>query len=486
MAAAYLGDTFRAMSRAVCIALVCLWAAHAHASPRSDPTIGRTVFTGATHDHPTSLELNPAALGLGVHTEVYFAALAALDQYKIDHRGVTTTESISDITLSPGGTFAVIWHPSEKITLGLQARSAPAERFLESHDALRYSTLGGYHRTAAADIGAAFRISNGFYFGISVSAQYARLRLRYARDSALEAGRDPVRGIASDCGGTPCGIEHLAASETYDVDVRSGWLSASNVLGANLGILVHPRRDLWFGLAYHTPPGLALQNVLTGTMSVQRAPRDGGGIVTGASTVYLSQPATFDFEARMRAREDIDLHLGARIEHLSRMSTYDVRGFGSAFADAGIPEWMPRARGFHSTLAMWAGIEQVELAQIVRGGGRIGFETSALPDERTTAWTIQPTSITADGGVQLVIYDQGVGRARVMLQLSYGLQYFPTVNVEQSEFDPNSRLTCYDSGFDYSTHACSETRRGYGLPTATGDYSRIEHAARFALRYELP
>jgi hypothetical protein len=486
MAAAYRGDNFRAMSRAACLAL-CLLAASAHASPRSDPTIGRTVFTGATVAHPTSIELNPAALGVDVHTQYYVAALAAIDQWKIDHRGVTTTESVDDATISPGGTVAAVWHTGNdgKITLAGQLRSAPAERFLESHDALQYSILGGYHRTYAGDIAASFRITSRLYFGIGLSAQYSQLHLRYARDTALEAGRDPARGIDSDCGGAPCGIENPAATEVYDVDVDTGILSASNVIGVTLGTVVRLPRDIWLGIAYHAPPGLAVQNTLTGTMSVERAPRDGGGVITGASTVYLSQPASVDVEVRTRLPYDLDLHVGGRWEDLSRMSTYDVRAFGSTFAAADIPEWMPRARGFHDSLAVWAGAEQVELGQTIRGGGRIGFETSTIPDERTTAWTMQPTSVTLDGGIQFVLIDRGPGFSRFMMQLSYGLQFFPSVSVDNSEFDPNSRLACYDSGFDYSTAACNETRKGYAIPTANGDYSRFEHAFRLGFRYEL-
>jgi hypothetical protein len=487
MARAYRDDTFRAMCRAACLALVCLMATRATASPRTDPTLGRAVFTGATEDHPTSIEVNPAALGLGLHNEFYSAVLAAIDQFSIAHRGVTTTDNVTDATLSPGGTFAGIWHTGTdgKITLAGQLRTAPAERFLESHDALRYSILGGYQRTFAADVAASFRITNRWYFGIGLSFQTSWLRLRYARDTALEAGRDPTRGIDSDCDGAPCGIENPAASEVYDVDVSTGFFSASNVIGATLGTLVKLPRDIWLGAGYHLPPGLAVQNTLVGTMSVERAPRDGGDTITGASTVYLSQPATWDVELRTRIPFDLDLHVGYHGEHLSRMSTYDVRAFGSTFSGAGIPEWMPRARGFHSTHAIWAGAEQIELGQIARFGGRIGYETSTIPDERTTAWTIQPASVTLDGGVQLVLFDQGPSHNRLLAQLSYGVQYFPTVHVDNSEFDPGSRLACYDSGFDYSTPACNETRKGYGIPTANGDYSRIEHAIRFGLRYEL-
>src|ERR1700712_3218629 len=84
MASAYRGDTFRAMAarRILILTLVCA-AAHAHASPRSDPTTGRAVFTGATMPHATSLGLDPAALGLGQYDQVYLAITGVLDQLHV-------------------------------------------------------------------------------------------------------------------------------------------------------------------------------------------------------------------------------------------------------------------------------------------------------------------------------------------------------------------------------------------------------------------
>ena len=43
---------------------------------------------------------------------------------------------------------------------------------------------------------------------------------------------------------------------------------------------------------------------------------------------------------------------------------------------------------------------------------------------------------------------------QIVLQATYGLQYYPTVNVTQSAFDPRARIFCIDSGADYSTNAC--------------------------------
>jgi hypothetical protein len=71
------------------------------------------------------------------------------------------------------------------------------------------------------------------------------------------------------------------------------------------------------------------------------------------------------------------------------------------------------------------------------------------------------------------------------MQLSYGLQYFPPVHVTDSAFDPRDQLDCQASGFDYSTPACAAARNGYAIATAAGDYDRMQHALRLALRYEL-
>src|SRR5579871_845310 len=89
------------MSRAFCIAVSCALAAHAvnaYAQPRTDPTAGRAVFTGATSPNATSIELNPAALDLGKADEVYVAATSVIDQLDIH----TRTIDLMTGTLSPG------------------------------------------------------------------------------------------------------------------------------------------------------------------------------------------------------------------------------------------------------------------------------------------------------------------------------------------------------------------------------------------------
>jgi hypothetical protein len=475
--------------------MLCALHAIALGSPRSDPTQGRAVFTGAATPNPTSIEINPAALGLGAAdvSEVYVAGTAVLERISIDRReldidtgALTGGDSVSGNLLSPGGMLGYVWHPAGRITLAVALHSSPAERFLENEEALRYHTLGGSYRTYAPSIASSFRLTNRVFLGIGLSIHTSFLRLKFARDTALAAGRDPLRGIDSDCGGgSACGVENPAATERYDVDVRSDYVALDNVVGT-IGVVVKLAKDVWLGVGYHTPPGLSIQNELTGTMSVERATRDGGGTIDGGASVYLSQPASVDAELTARLPIALDLHLGMRWEHLARMQAYDVRGYGSMFSGAGLPEWQLRPRGFHDsdwrTFAAWAGVEQVEGEFPLVLGARLGFETGSLPDERTSPVTIAPTSGTVDAGLQYR-FTRVQTTPQVVLQLSYGLQYFPRVDVTDSAFDPRAQLACEDSGFDYSTEACAAVRHGYAIPTAAGEYSRIQQALRVALRF---
>jgi hypothetical protein len=489
MARAYPGDTFRAMSRAICFALVCGVCAHAAASPRSDPTSGRAVFTGATVADSSSLELNPAALSnLPVdRLEFYASAAAVIDHYSIarDHLDLAAgtlikQPAISDTELGPGAVIGVLKNLKDRATLALQIHALPAEVFPAGVPDWQYHTLGGGQRRYGGTVGGSIKVFDQLSFGVSLSVIEATyLRLRYARDTAAAAGNDPARGVNSDCGGAPCGLENPLATETYDVDVSSSWFS-SDSLRPNIGLVYQFSKDTFLGVAYHMPPGLSVQNSLTGFMKVRQAPRDGGALITGRSTVNVSQPSSVDAEFRTRLPADFDLHVGLRWEDLSRLEAYDVRGYGLGFTAANIPEWTQRPRGFHDPVAMWAGVEQVEVHEIqrLRVGGRIGFETSAIGDDHTNPMTIAPTSFTADVGAQLRL------APGLYMQVSYGLQYFPPVHVTDSVFDPRDQIDCQASGFDYSTPACNAARNGYAIATAAGEYDRMQHALRLALRYE--
>lgn len=464
----------RILTLITCGSIAVSTSALAYASPRSDPTTGRSVFTGATVPSPTSITLSPAAIGLDtLGTKLYLALTSTLTQLAIDRRTLDLDTGalgagphVRDAQLAPGGDLAVLWHPNDRLTLGFAGRVPPPELQIDERRSLGYSTLGGGQRTYNATFAVSLRVTSAFFFGASVTHENTFLHLRYLRDSALDAGERSV--------------EDPAAAEEYDVRVRTPILATSN-LKVNIGTVFRVAPDVWIGLAYHTPPGLDVQTTLNGDMDVTRAPRDGGALVHGGSTVYVSYPASVDAEVRARLPEELDLHVGGRWEDLSRMQAYDVRGYGSVFSFNGIPEQMLRARGLHDAFAVWAGVEQVDVDERkpIRLGARLGYETSSVGDAELSPLTVAPAMISLDVGAQARL-------GAWVVQLGYGIGYSSTIPVTDSAFDPRDRLACIDSGFDYTTAACRSTRNGYAIPTAAADYRRLDHAMRLGFRYEFP
>lgn len=469
------------MSRAICVALVAGLAGVARAQPRLDPTAGRAVFTGAATANPTSIELDPAALETGTTAwDVYAAATAVIDQLDIHTRtldlgtgALVPGPEVHPVELGPGGMVAIVHRLKEGVALGGMLRTTPVEMFPGDQPALQYQTLGGGERTYAFAFGGGIKIADGLYFGASLSWEIRHLHLRYARDVSLESG------FTRTCNGAPCGLGNPLATEVDDVQVHSDLLS-EDALSTNAGLVYQIAHNVYVGVAYHTTPGVnAVQNTLHGNMIVTRAPIDGGSTVHGGGTVYIAEPVSVDGEVRARLPDELELHVGMRWENLSHLEAYDVRGYGTALAPVPGIEWVERPRGFHDPVAVWGGVEQLDAGETWRFGGRLGLQTSALPDSRTSPMAIAPRAYTADLGVQLRL----PGRP-VKLQLSYGFTYYPTVHVARSSYDPLDLPDCMASGFDYSTPSCESARRGYAIATAAGDYSRLEHALRLAVSYE--
>ena len=213
------------------------------ASPRSDSTNGRAVFTGATVAHPTSIVLNPAALGVGSSAsfELYVSALASLTQVSIDRRtldlstgALTDGPSVDDLQLAPGGLISGIGHPTDRLALGVEFRVPPGEQAPSNHEALGYHTLGGYHRNYLTTIGVSLRITRALHFGASLTHDMTSLRLRYLRDTALDAGE--------------ASTEDPAAAERYDVRARAPYLATEN-FRVSIGTVVRLYPDVYLGLA---------------------------------------------------------------------------------------------------------------------------------------------------------------------------------------------------------------------------------------------
>ena len=469
---------------AAALALAIAAPATAAGSPLDDPTAGRAVFTGAATPHATSILLDPAALALGP-TGVYFyvGGTLVLDQVAIDRKqidlgtgGLRDGERIRAVGVGPGGTFGA-WKlfPGRTLAVGVLVVSpAATPPFPEGEPGLAYHSLGGVHRTTElATLAAAYRVIRRFYVGGAVSLTRTRVRMSFLRDTALEAGRDAMRGVASDCGGAPCGVENPQAAERYDIDAFPTSLVAAENLTVRVSGVIEIYPQWWLGGTYRfASTGMSLE----GSATVTGAPRDGSVVRRGDALVLFDLPATIDAELRGRISEGFDLHVGGRYEDLSVFRSYDVRLLGFP---AEIPSWIERPRGFQDTVRMWAGIEQVDVGvdKPFLWGARIGFASPEVRTGRLSPTTNQRWSLTGDLGAQLRI-------GGVVAQLGYGIDFRPTVDVDDSEYNPIDRLDCIDSGFDYSTTACQRVRDGYAIPTAAGSYRRITHALRLGLRYD--
>ncbi len=463
----------------VILAQLALLSRLAVAAPLEDTTVGGAVFTGPTQAHPTAIQVNPAALGLGTRGSwtLYIAGSLQLDQIGIDRRKVDATgtavadENVSARVFSPAGTIAVYKVLSTNVALGVSFGLPLSESFIADRDALRYHTLGGYFRQWSPNVAVSFRPTERLYVGLGTSLARGSLRLQFARDTALEAG---TPGVQSDCGGAPCGVENPLASETYTIDTRGPWISSTNI-ALTAGLVFQLAERWWLGAAYQSPPGFLSALRLDGEVTVERAPRDGGGTLKGSAEVVYRLPQTFWLGLRGAVLPGFELVIAARYQNLSEQNRFDVRLFGGELVGTDIPEFYPRYRGLADTVAVDLGLEQTERAAL-RLGGRLRFESAGAETEALSPLQVAMHNVTASVGAELRL------SPRVVLTASYGLSYFlPTTG--GSGFDPLARIACVDSNFELE--ACRAAAEGRALPTALADYERISHALRLSLRVPL-
>jgi len=474
------------------VALVLAAAAPAAASPLEDHTAGGAVFTGPTQAHASSIFLNPAALvfaGRGLHLEI--GGSLRLDSIGIERQLVDPDTgqlgggggSVSTTTWSPGGMIAVYGTVfQERAVVGAAVHTTTFDRFPSGHDAIGYHVLGGYVYQGLFSAAGGFRLSDEIIFGLGVSLGYAGMKLDLERDTALEAGGDPERGIASDCGGAPCGFENPQAAETIHISTSTGdanGLFARENLALSFGFAFQVARDWWLTLSVVSPPGaipvrdyaLALQ----GSAEVEAAPRDGGEVHSGHAEVSFRMPYSVWLGGRGPLLAGYDLVASARWQNLSVHDTYDIRLYGGDLTQAGVPEWYPRYRGMRDVWQGSVGLEGRETGR-TRIGGRLRAETGATADRDVSPLQIDGFELGAAVGVELPISDH------VVIQLGYDLSWFPEVDSSESAFDPVARVACVDSDYDFAS--CQAVREGRAVPTAAGRYRRLRHGVTLSLRYD--
>ena len=458
-----------------------------HAAPGDDPGVGAAVFTGATLPHPSSLVGNPAAMPLGQPGNHLAASggltlgVLRIDRAQIDVAtgALRDGPSATPTTLSPAGALAY-WSASRKFAFGIAVDAGPGDAFADSDGdagsqaALRWTSTGGRYRASnliSAALGYGF--TSSIYLGAAISYTRTHLEFGFDRDTALAGGRD---GLASDCDGAPCGLENPAAAEHVELDATPANVFDNFVVTVGGIFQIRPR--WWLAVAYRSAPRVNASLELTGDATITRAPRDGGEVLTGQTSVYVSLPSSVEVGLRGPIAPGVELITGARWEDLSRLDAFDVRLYGRAFEDAGVPEWLRRPRGYRDPLRVWAGVEQIDYGQRWLGGARLSVATPSVDRERVNASTIERWAVGLSLGGQARI-----GRG-FSTQLTYTGRWFPGTTVDASAFNPIDQLDCIDSDYDFSTEACRQVRDGYAQPTAAGSYGRHDHTLRLGVRYD--
>ncbi len=485
------------MSRSLLAVLVIgtlLRGGAASASPLEDPTLsGSDVFTGVTEPHASSIYLNPAAIGLaGIGWHLFLGGNLRVDRYDIARLRITDangTESpvgaVTAQTMTPSGIVAG-YLKSDRVAVGLAIETPMAERFIADQEALRYHTLGGYHYQFGIALAASIYTLNRLYVGFGLSFLAERMRLRFARDTALDQG---TAGIDSPCppNDDPCGIENDGAVERYNILVASGgfqsfdWTSPFSVFGTSnlalsLGAMYRVTDDWWIAASYQGPPGILSSVSIAGRVRVDRAPRDGGARLTGEAGIDYDLPHTFHLGGRGPILPDWDLVADARLQTHQSHDRIDVRMFGGELAEAGVPEWYPRYLGFTWTGRIQAGLERSERGPL-RYGARLGWEKATLPTDRITPLHVAGMQLYLNLGGELRL-----GQS-VVLGASYHFGWFPTLHPNSRVYNPLDRLDCVDQQYQLDT--CAPAREGRALPLADGDYSRLQHILAVSLRYDV-
>jgi long-subunit fatty acid transport protein len=457
----------------LCAILFCARAALA--SPLETPS-GAAVFSGPAHPHVLSIYLNPAAIGLGSPGQHwYLGGGVRLDTLNFQRQ---TGPQVRDQIISPDITAGFFTNVADRGNIGVIFHTPFYQNFPDRSEA-GYHVLSGRFWQSLFSLGASWRASGRIFFGAGLSIGISKLQLSLLRDTALEAGSNNIRGIASDCGGAPCGIENPQAAQTIALDVRTRGLRqlfGADNLSLSLGVAYRPGGKWWIGVSYVSPPGVISPLRISGRATVIQAPRDGGQPLPGRATVTFRMPQSIYAGVRGPLLAGYQLVAQLRWQNYSRQEDFDIRLFGEAFRAApDVPEWYPRYRGFRDVFRADLGMESPEGGRF-RFGGRVRFDSGATSATRVTPLEINGPSVGAGLGAEVRLTET------VALTGGYDGAWFPRVTATASEFDPQDRLNCVDSNFDYN--ACEATREGRAIPTAAGDYQRFSHTFFLSIRYD--
>ncbi len=498
----------------------------AAASPLEDPNIGGAVFTGPLSPHAPALTLNPAALGLAASGN-YFSLSGSFrfDRYRIERQTARYGEdggcNASELCLRPGPTLTptttvpgltMSWYKvGQKISLGAALSWADLDRYVADEPALQYHSFGGHYRQAtplrvpdglgfarlwlpAPSVAVSYVFNRRLRVGVGVTLRWSAIELDFWRDTALEQG---LPGIESDCAGSPCNIENPVAAERYRIQANTPTLLAARNLVLNGGFLYRFIGDWWFAVHYQSPPGFLSSVSLAGIATITPAERDrrsGDAQVLARAEVIFQLPQTISAGVRGPAFGRYDVVASARWQTLARHRLLDIRLLPlSRNPDNPIevPERLPLYRGLSDVWTGEVGLEQRESWPyklgpdwFLRTGLKLRIESQAADDAAISPMQVEGFHLSAALGAEIGLrnfFSRVLRGNDIVLSGSYGLSFYPQVEVGDSVYDPADQIACVDSGF--ALDRCIASAEGRARPTAAGTYERLRHALRIAVRY---
>lgn len=472
------------------------------AAPLDEPFVGGLSFSGPTSGNLAAVYWNPAALGLVRGVQIMVAGSGRLATTTVARAPINQTTGLPmaggfspgsatarDLSqpfhwpIGPGGFFGVSWDlGGDRFTLAFATYEPFVEqvRFPTSaalDEPTRYQALAVDLRNVALVPALSIRLAGDLRIGFAPGFMFSTGRLSFAEDLALDGG---MAGLASDCGGQPCGAENSAAAARYDINSGQGLGDATFSLTLGGGLYFR-HRSFEFGLAYSSRPiggDVSGVEVSAAGTTVNLPPRDGGGPVTCAGGAQTTRCVfgTLTYRLPDIWSGGVTWHVapGLELTGMVRWIWYhvhdriDVRLTGTPLDAAGIPQHVVLYRGFKD---VWDG--RLRLAywwrERVRLGAALRLETSAVDPNAVTAAAVDGFKIEP-----IVLTEIRLTR-HLWIGGGYGITFMRDVTVSGSQFDPTLASACATDNGDLGGPGspCRARLAGRARPTADGTYGRV-------------
>lgn len=491
------------------ILLLCALCGSAQGAPLYGSRIGGLALVGPATRHPGSLFYNPATMGFLHGHHLYIDGMAALSATSVELRqtdpasGAPTGGSAPaerSLTVMPQLYGAAISDLGlDSLVVGVAVHTPTWERtsyggvsddFFDgaAQGASRYHGVSFSLFQLYVTLGAALRITEGWYIGFSTSYVFGSLSYSFVRDAALLGGasRDTGEYIAlDDCGGGQrCGYGNDRAAEAIRIS------GTSNALGFAAGLIgrVHPKVVIGVGyvsalvgLGGSKIPADGDAWVRRSEAVLEAAQAELGSVkrdLRGRSLVNYQLPDIVSAGVTWRIRPKLTLSGQLRWMTYRRHDRLDIRLSGRELQrDPQVPQQLVHYRGFHDVVAVQLGARWRVSSRLELAGGLM-VESSAVSSSALSPIAAEGWKIDAVVATRLWL------TSRLSLRAGLGLIWVPTIDNDDSDFDPSTLPACVDARFDVDNASCKQAAAGRGMASTAGSYGALSARLGLGLSYD--